>query len=66
MPGRYVRPFESSDTEAVMRLDVSFNSRRVFQVRRTGETISLSFALVDSPIEKCFPLQLDQYPWQRG
>jgi ribosomal protein S18 acetylase RimI-like enzyme len=66
MSGRYVRPFEDCDAEAVMRLDASFRTQRVFQVHRTGEIISLSSVPIDNPIEKCFPLQLDQDPWQCG
>jgi ribosomal protein S18 acetylase RimI-like enzyme len=66
MLGRYVRPFEDRDAEAVMRIDASFSSQRVFQARLRGETISFTSVPVERPIEKRFPLQLDQDPWRRG
>jgi ribosomal protein S18 acetylase RimI-like enzyme len=62
----YVRGFEDRDAEAVMRLDTSFRTQRVFQAHGAGETINFTSVPIQSPVEKRFALQLDQDPWERG
>ena len=67
MPDRYVRAFEDRDAQAVMELDTSFVTERVFGVRWEEDNLILAASKIpDEPIEKRFSLKLDRESWDRG
>ena len=52
MPDRYVRAFEDRDAQAVMELDTSFVTERVFGVRWEEDNLILAASKIpDEPIE---------------
>ena len=62
-----IRAFNmDTDAAAVARLDSSFTTRRVFQVERADDIISLCSVPIEMQIEKRFSLDLAPDPWQFG
>jgi GNAT superfamily N-acetyltransferase len=67
MTAGLIRPFDmDTDAAAVARLDTSFTTRRIFKVERGDPGVSLDSVPIEAPIEKRFPLGLDDDPWKFG
>jgi ribosomal protein S18 acetylase RimI-like enzyme len=48
------------DTSAIARLDASFTTQHIFTVEATGAGISLKSVPLEKPVEKCFPIAIEE------